>query len=112
DGSGVPSKDALVAVFNRFAALGLEIHITELDIRVRTPGATAAELTAQQQGFANVTSACLAVPACEAIVSWGLNDGESWVPGTFPGYGQALLFDDSYARKATYTAVANALSGG
>jgi endo-1,4-beta-xylanase len=112
DGSGVPSKDALIATFNRFAALGLKIHITELDIRIRTPGATSTELTAQSQGYANVVSACLAVPACEAIVVWGLNDGESWVPGTFPGYGQALLFDDTFARKATYTAVSTALSGG
>jgi endo-1,4-beta-xylanase len=112
DGTGVPSKDALVSVFNRFAGLGLKVHITELDIRVRTPGATAAELAAQSQGYANVVSACLAVPACEAIVVWGLNDGESWIPGTFPGYGQALLFDDSFGRKATYTAVSGALSGG
>jgi endo-1,4-beta-xylanase len=111
DASGVPSKDVLVTTFNRFAALGLKIHITELDIRVRTPGATSAELTAQMQGFSNVVSACLVVPACEALVVWGLNDGESWVPGTFPGYGQALLFDDSYSRKATYTAVSTALAG-
>jgi endo-1,4-beta-xylanase len=110
DATGVPSKETLIATFNRFAALGLKIHITELDIRVRTPGATAAELTAQTQGFANVTAACLAVPACEAMVVWGLNDGESWVPGTFPGYGQALLFDDSFSRKATYTAVSTALA--
>jgi endo-1,4-beta-xylanase len=112
DGTGVPSKDALVSVFNRFAGLGLKIHITELDIRVRTPGATTAELAAQSQGYANVTAACMAVTACEAIVVWGLNDGESWIPGTFPGYGQALLFDDSFGRKATYTAVSGALSGG
>lgn len=111
DGTGVPSKDVLVATFNRFAALGLKIHITELDIRVRTPGATAAELSAQAQGFSTVVSACLAVPACEAIVVWGLNDGESWIPGTFPGYGQALLFDDSFGKKATYTAVSAALGG-
>lgn len=110
-GSGVPSQSDLVAVFNRFAALGLKIHITELDIRVRTPGATQAELNAQAQGYANVVSACLAVSACEAIVVWGLNDGESWVPGTFPGYGQALLFDDSFNRKATYNAVKAALGG-
>jgi endo-1,4-beta-xylanase len=111
DGTGVPSKDVLVATFNRFAALGLKVHITELDIRVRTPGATAAELSAQSQGFSNVVSACLAVSACEAMVVWGLNDGESWIPGTFPGYGQALLFDDSFGKKATYTAVSTALGG-
>ncbi len=105
DATGVPSKETLIATFNRFAALGLKIHITELDIRVRTPGATSAELAAQNQGFTNITAACLAVSACEAMVVWGLNDGESWVNTTFPGYGQALLFDDSYSRKATYNAV-------
>jgi endo-1,4-beta-xylanase len=109
DATGVPSKETLVATFNRFAALGLKIHVTELDIRVRTPGATSAELAAQSQGFTNVTAACLAVPACEAMVVWGLNDGESWIQGTFPGWGQALLFDDTYARKATYNAVSSAL---
>jgi len=109
DATGVPSKETLVATFNRFAALGLKIHVTELDIRVRTPGATTAELAAQNQGFTNITAACLAVPACEAMVVWGLNDGESWVLGTFPGYGQALLFDDAYSRKATYSAVSSAL---
>jgi len=110
DATGVPTKETLIATFNRFAALGLKIHITELDIRVRTPGATSAELTAQNQGFANVTAACLAVPACQVMVVWGLNDGESWVNTTFPGYGQALLFDDSFSRKATYNAVSSALS--
>jgi hypothetical protein len=29
---------------------------------------------------------------------------------TFPGYGQALIFDDSYSRKATYNAMSAALS--
>ncbi len=111
DATGVPSKDMLVTTFNRFAALGLRIHITELDIRVRTPGATAAELSAQSQGFSNVAAACLAVSACEAIVVWGLNDGESWIPGTFPGYGQALLFNDSFGKKTTYAAVSTALGG-
>lgn len=111
DGSGVPSQATLVTTLQRFAALGLKVHITELDIRVRTPGATAAELTAQSTGYANVVGACLAVSACEAIVVWGLNDGESWVPGTFPGYGQALLFDDVFGRKATYNAVKAALGG-
>ena len=50
-------------------------------------------------------------PACDAIVVWGVNDGESWIPGTFPGYGRALLFDDALARKETYTAVQAALAG-
>lgn len=111
DGSGVPSQQTLTTTFQRFAALGLKVHITELDIRMRTPGATAAEIAAQTQGWTNVINACLAVSACDAIVVWGVNDGESWIPGTFPGFGQALLFDDAFGKKAAYNAVRVALGG-
>ena len=85
------------------------LHITELDIRVRVPGATAAELAAQASAFGDIVAACRAVQLCEAIVVWGVSDAEPWVPSTFPGYGNALLFDNTYAKKATYTAVKNAL---
>lgn len=111
DGSGIPSQQTLTTTFQRFAALGLKVHITELDIRMRTPGATPAEVAAQTQGWTNIVAACLAVPNCEAIVVWGVNDGESWIPGTFPGFGQALLFDDSFNKKASYNAVRTALGG-
>jgi len=112
DGSGVPSKQALIDVFNRFAGLGLKVAITELDIRVRTsPAASAAELAAQTNGYSTVVQACLAVPACTTIVTWGVTDAASWVPGTFPGYGDALLFDSAFNKKATYTAVKTALGG-
>jgi endo-1,4-beta-xylanase len=85
DGGGVPSKDAMKATLARVAALGLKVELTELDVRVRTPGATAAELTAQQQGYANVVAACVETPACDARDVWGVNDGESWELGQFPG---------------------------
>ena len=111
DGTGVPTQQTLMTTFQRFAALGLKVHVTELDIRMRTPGATAVEIAAQTQGWTNITAACLAVSACEAMVVWGVNDGESWIPGTFPGFGQALLFDDSFNKKASYNAVKAALGG-
>lgn len=111
DGGGNPGKQSLIDTFNRFAALGLRIEITELDVRVRTPGAGSAELAAQSQAYADVVAACLAVSACDAIVVWGVSDAESWIPSTFPGWGQALLFDGSYTKKATYHAVMNALTG-
>ncbi len=111
DLTGVPSRASLTSTFQRFAALGVKIHLTELDVRIRTPGATAAEVTAQGQAYADVVAACMAVPACDAIVVWGVTDSESWVPGTFPGFGSALLFDGSLAKKATYTAVKGALGG-
>jgi len=109
DGSGVPSKASLTSTFQRFAALGVKIHITELDVRVRVPGAAAAELAAQTQAYGDIVGACLAVPACEAITVWGVTDSESWVPSTFPGYGSALLFDNSLAKKPTWISVKSGL---
>jgi endo-1,4-beta-xylanase len=111
DGTGVPSRASLTATFQRFAALGVKIHLTELDVRIRSPGATAAEVTAQGQGYADVVAACMAVPACESITVWGVTDSESWVPSTFPGFGSALLFDGGMTKKATWTAVRNAIGG-
>ena len=111
DGSGNPGKQSLISTFNRFAALGLKIEITELDVRVQTTSGnpTSAALTAQNQAYSDIVAACLAVSACDAIVVWGITDSESWIPGTFPGWGQALLFDGSYNKKATYSAVLSAL---
>jgi endo-1,4-beta-xylanase len=102
-----PSRDALVANMNRFAALGLAIQITELDIRVQTP-ASAAALQTQAQDYANVVRACLDVPACDMVVTWGFTDLSSWVPSTFAGQGAALLFDESFQPKPAYTSI-NAL---
>ena len=111
DGSGVPSKQNLIDLFNRIASLGLQVAITELDIGVRTTptAATAAELEAQANGYATVVSACLAVSACRTIVTWGVTDSASWVPNYYKGYGDALLFDATYAKKPTYFAVRSAL---
>ena len=103
-GNGVPSQATMAATISRFAALNLKVHLTELDIRIPT-SAGSTETSAQTSGFSNVVSACRSVTACEAIVIWGLDDGHSWIPGTFPGYGSATLFDAALNRKATYTAV-------
>ncbi len=96
--------------FARFAALGLKIHVTELDVRVPTPS-TAAVLQTQAQNYREVFGVCLRTPACEMVVTWGFTDRASWVPGSFPGQGDALLFDASFAPKPAYRAVHDLLAG-
>ncbi len=108
DGTGAPTRDQMIASFQRFTALGLKVHVTELDVRVPT-GASQAVLDKQAQVYGDVVSACRAVTGCEMIVVWGVLDSESWIPSTFPGWGSALLWDGSWNKKATYTAVVNAL---
>jgi endo-1,4-beta-xylanase len=95
----------------RFANLGVDVNITELDIRMPTPPSSA-NLQTQANNYAAVVNACLAVSRCTSITTWGITDKYSWVPGTFPGQGAALLFDDNYNKKPAYTSVLNALNAG
>ncbi|NVI92975.1 endo-1,4-beta-xylanase [Actinomadura sp. BRA 177] len=104
----VPSD--MQANMQRFAALGVDVHITELDIRMNTP-ADSSKLATQANDYKKVVSACLAVSRCNVITVWGITDKYSWVPDTFPGEGAALLFDDNYNKKPAYDAVLTALGG-
>ncbi|MDQ1295847.1 MAG: endo,4-beta-xylanase, partial [Actinomycetota bacterium] len=94
----------------RFTELGLDVEITELDVRIPMP-ATAEKLSGQADDYGAVVSACVSVKGCTGITTWGAFDGDSWVPGTFPGYGAALLFDEQWTAKPAYSAVVRALGG-
>jgi len=94
----------------RFAALGVEVQITELDIRMQLP-ADEAKLAQQAADYRSVVAACLAVEKCSSITVWQVSDRESWVPGVFAGQGAALLFDEQRAEKPALAATVAALGG-
>ncbi|WP_084316251.1 endo-1,4-beta-xylanase [Actinospica robiniae] len=104
----VPSD--MQANMQRFASLGLDVAVTELDDRITLP-ATSANLQQQATDFANVVKDCLGVTRCVGVSQWGVGDADSWVPGTFSGQGAATMFDQNYQPKPAYTAVVNALGG-
>lgn len=92
----------------RLVALGLELSVTELDVRVRLP-ATAASLATQATTYRDITSFCLTEPGFTALLTWGFTDKYSWVPGFFNGYGSALIFDRRYRAKPAYRAMREVL---
>lgn len=95
--SNSPYNSNYRTTIQSFAALGVDVQITELDIQ----GGSATT-------YANVVNDCLAVPRCTGISVWGVRDTDSWL-----GSGaSALLFDGNGNKKAAYTAVLNALNGG
>jgi endo-1,4-beta-xylanase len=104
----VPST--MQANMARFAALGLDVAVTELDDRITLP-ASSANLTQQATDFANVVKDCLAVARCVGVTQWGIGDADSWIPGTFAGQGAATMFDNSYQPKPSYNSVVTALGG-
>ncbi len=102
----VPSD--MQANMQRFANLGLDVAVTELDDRVQLP-ATSAELQQQATDYSNVVKDCLNVSRCVGVSQWGVGDADSWIPGTFPGYGAATMYDNNYQPKPAYYAVVTAL---
>ncbi|MFE7434703.1 endo-1,4-beta-xylanase [Streptomyces tendae] len=94
--SGSPYDSNFRTTLQNFAALGVDVAITELDIQ----GAPAST-------YANVTNDCLAVSRCLGITVWGVRDSDSWRSEQTP-----LLFNNDGSKKAAYTAVLNTLNGG
>lgn len=102
DARFAPSYQAMVDNFERFAALGLGINVSELDVRIADlAGTDAHRLAVQKQIYHRVSAACAAVPACEGVTTWGFTDAYSWIDSTF-GADDPLLFDEHYKRKPAY----------
>jgi endo-1,4-beta-xylanase len=96
----------------RFTALGLNVKLTELDVRMLNPSDTN-KFNTQATYFRQLVQACLGAGArCNQITFWGFTDKFSWVPGTFTDQCCALLYDTNYNPKPAYTAVHDALGGG
>ncbi|MFF3498677.1 endo-1,4-beta-xylanase [Streptomyces sp. NPDC003247] len=94
----------------RFADLGVDVAITELDIRMTLPS-DSAKLTQQAADYKAVMNACLAVTRCTGVTVWGFTDSDSWIPSTFPGQGAATPYDENFAPKPAYYAIVEALGG-
>jgi endo-1,4-beta-xylanase len=84
----------------RFSDLGLEIHITELDIRLN--GADSAALNAQAELYSDIAKLCVANSRCKVLQTWGFTDRYSWIDSFYRGMGWALPFDSQYAKKPAY----------
>lgn len=100
---------SLQANFERFAALGLKVAITEADVRIPLlageTGPTAAQVAEQAARYDAMLEACLNVPACSSYTVWGFPDANSWVPGVFPGEGWATIFEDDFTPKPAFDAM-------
>ena len=79
----VPSQANISANMARLAALGLEVHVSEMDVQLpvnANGNATAANLAAQATTYQNVFAACQAAPNCTGFLTWGFTDAYSWIP--------------------------------
>ncbi len=107
---------AIAANIARLSALGVQVHITELDVSVPVDSrgvARPADLEKQADLYRAVVRACLQNPACTAIQTWGFTDKYSWIRSHSRGTrGAALLFDRDFEPKRSYHALLSELLAG
>ncbi|KAJ7238612.1 endo-1,4-beta-xylanase C precursor [Mycena rebaudengoi] len=94
----VPSKAALIANYEAFTALGVEVAITALDIR-------GGDIFQQQADYQTVISACKAVAGCVGVTLSDFTDKYSSVPAEFQGSGMALPWDYDFIPKPAYDGI-------
>ena len=104
-----PYPDTLGDNLKRFAAAGVDVAITEADVRMLLP-VTDEKLATQADYFTGMLNSCLAVRRCVSFTVWGFDDKHSWVPSVFAGEGAATPFDESYRPKPAYFALRDALA--
>jgi endo-1,4-beta-xylanase len=113
DTAGYPTTSELTSNIQRLNALGLQVHITEMDVRVwlqadGTPWA--GFLVDQAATYQRILTVCLQNPNCTAFQTWGFTDKYSWIGKTYyVGFGAALPSDANYAPKPAFFSMINAL---
>jgi endo-1,4-beta-xylanase len=89
---------------------GLDLAITELDIRIKPVNATT--LLIQKQNYQRVMNFCLQMEKCVGLSIWGISDKDSWITQDFDkGFWKPLLWDDDLKKKPAFYGVLDALSG-
>src|SRR4051794_10833809 len=101
--------EAVAANVARLTALGLQVHITELDVALPLePGGAPRPQDLQHQAdiYRLVVLTCLQNPGCTAVQTWGFTDKYSWIAShTHGSEGAALLFDKNYQPKPAYSSL-------
>lgn len=113
------SKSGIDNMFQKLAATGLKIRVSELDVRINPNNSagfvpTSALFSTQADMYKYVVQSFLKnVPASQryGITVWGVNDGGSWIITSQKQTDYPLLFDDNFKKKPAYYSFLLGLKG-
>ncbi|MDT0690378.1 endo-1,4-beta-xylanase [Salegentibacter sp. F188] len=107
------SRDNIVEMFQKMAATGKIIKVSELDVRLGTASPTTAQLAEQADMYQFIVDSYNEyIPSSQqyGITIWNISDNpnehEFWLPDESPN-----LWDADYERKHAYKGVADGLAG-
>jgi endo-1,4-beta-xylanase len=114
-----PNAADFAANIARYAALGLEVDVTEMDVSLCSIGTSVLGLELQRFRYNQIISACYDSPACRSVSLWGLSDPNSWLNDTGCTQGTLVLatqpaplaLDAAFARKPAWWGIYDALAG-
>ena len=96
-----PSEADVSETMRRFVALGLDVAVTEMDVRTDNGGTRAQELALQRQVFTASARACRLQFRCRSFTTWGVSDKYSWLGAAK----SPLLFDVNMQPKPAFAPV-------
>ncbi|MBN8837975.1 MAG: endo-1,4-beta-xylanase [Sphingobacteriia bacterium] len=116
----IGSYAGIDVMFQKLAATGLKIRISELDVKINPANKSnfsqvpvpATILASQADMYKYIVNSYMKnVPAAQryGITVWGVNDNTSWLYNKGQDY--PLLFDSTFKRKPAYSGVLQALKG-
>jgi len=91
----------------RYARLGLEVHLTEVDIRKAGLKWNSNTEERQAEVYAALMQVCLDEPNCTSFLTWGLTDKYTWLGSSK----RPLPYDENYEPKMALTALEDTLRG-
>lgn len=99
------SNSNIDAMFQKLAATGLKVHVSELDVRINPSGGTPFSsttdlLTQQAAKYRYVAESYIRnVPVGQrfGITVWNVTDGDTWISNDYP-----TLFDAGYSKKPAW----------
>jgi endo-1,4-beta-xylanase len=99
--------DGVKEQFDKIAALGVEVHVTEIDVGCNFPTlpcpapwlnyAPGSRQLNQAEAFSRILQHCVNTPACKAYQMWGSTDKYSWRDGTWGNGGSLQSWYNQYA---------------
>jgi endo-1,4-beta-xylanase len=111
-----PTKDDVIQTMQDYAALGVSVYITELDVTLtNVPGNQQERWSSQAGIYRLMMDACLESGVCRGFGVWGINDSicfgmcfseDACPPSPLP---EPLWFDDNFNPKPAFVAVLESL---